>query len=137
MRPEAAGNLLPSPVIQWREERNRVAGRSSPKTLESHVTRPSSIARPERSELPHLDDSALVELARAHHEGAIRTIVRRYNQRLFRVARAIVRNDADAEDVVQVTYVKAFSHLDGFRGEAQFSTWRTRIAVNEVSGRGG
>ncbi len=99
------------------------------------MTRPSSIARPERRELPHLDDSALVELARAHHEGAIRTIVRRYNQRLFRVARAIVHNDTDAEDVVQVTYVKAFSHLDGFRGEAQFSTWLTRIAVNEASGR--
>lgn len=97
------------------------------------MTQPST-ARAERNELPDLDDSALVSLARDRHEGAIRTIVRRYNQRLFRVARAIVHNDADAEDVVQLSYVKAFRHLDGFRGEAQFSTWLTRIAVNEASG---
>jgi RNA polymerase sigma-70 factor (ECF subfamily) len=63
------------------------------------------------------------------------TLVRRYNQRLFRVARAIVRNDADAEDVVQQSYVNAFTHLGSFRGEARFSTWLTRIAVNEASGR--
>src|SRR6185312_6709329 len=62
-------------------------------------------------------------------------IVRRYNQRLFRAARSIMRNDADAEDVVQAGYVQAFTHLNGFRGEAQLSTWLTRIVLNEALGR--
>ncbi len=80
-------------------------------------------------------DAALVALAREGDAGAIRTIIRRHNQRLFRVARAIVGNDGEAEDVVQASYVNAFTHLDGFRGEAQLSTWLTRIAVNEALGR--
>lgn len=82
-----------------------------------------------------LSDVALVDLARADDEAAIRTIVQRHNRRLFRVARAIVRNDAEAEDIVQATYVQAFTHLETFRREAQFSTWLTRIAVNEALGR--
>lgn len=88
-----------------------------------------------RAEIADLDDAALVALARARDETAIRTLIRRHNQRLFRVARAIVRNDTEAEDVVQQSYVNAFSHLAGFRGESRFSTWLTRIAVNEASGR--
>lgn len=84
---------------------------------------------------PELDDDALVDRARARDEAAIRLLIRRYNQRLFRAARAIVRNDAEAEDVVQQSYVNAFSHLEGFRGDARFSTWLTRIAVNEATGR--
>nr|WP_295888346.1 RNA polymerase sigma factor [uncultured Devosia sp.] len=82
-----------------------------------------------------LADGALVELARRRHELAIRTLIQRYNQRLFRAARAILRSDSEAEDVVQASYVKAFTHLDGFRGEAAFSTWLTRIALNEALGR--
>lgn len=82
-----------------------------------------------------LDDVALVALARGRHEQAIRTLIQRHNQRLFRTARAILRSDSDAEDVVQASYVKAFTHLDGFRGEAAFSTWLTRIALNEALGR--
>jgi RNA polymerase sigma-70 factor (ECF subfamily) len=85
--------------------------------------------------LAHLGDAALVALAQAGDEPAIRTLVRRHNQRLFRVARAIVRDDGEAEDVVQASYVKAFTHLDGFRGEAQLATWLTRIAVNEAGER--
>jgi len=88
-----------------------------------------------QDELARLGDPALVELARAGDEPAIRTLVRRHNQRLFRVARAIVRNDSEAEDVVQASYVKAFTHLDGFRGEAQLVTWLTRITVNEAGER--
>ena len=82
-----------------------------------------------------MDDTALVELARHRDEGAIRTLIQRHNQRLFRTARAIMRSDSDAEDVVQASYVKAFTRLDGFRGEAAFSTWLTRIALNEALGR--
>ena len=85
--------------------------------------------------LARLGDAALVELARAGDEPAIRTLVRRHNQRLFRVARAIVRTDGEAEDVVQASYVKAFTHLDGFRGEALLVTWLTRLAISEAGGR--
>lgn len=58
-------------------------------------------------------------------------IMRRYNQRLYRVALAILRDDAESEDVIQDAYVRAYQHLDQFRGSAPFSTWLTRIAVNE------
>ena len=86
-------------------------------------------------DLQALDDAALVVLAQRRDEPAIRCLVRRHNQRLFRAARSIVGNDGEAEDVVQATYVQAFSHLDGFRAEARFSTWLTRIAINEALGR--
>ena len=80
-------------------------------------------------------EAELVDRARARDEAAVREIVRRYNQRLFRTARSIVRNDADAEDVVQAGYVRAFTHLDSFRGESAISTWLTRIVLNEALGR--
>src|SRR6516225_2873495 len=57
--------------------------------------------------------------------------MRRYNQRLFRVARSVVRADDEAEDVVQQAYVSAYTHLAQFSGHAQFATWLTRIAINE------
>ena len=62
-------------------------------------------------------------------------IMRRYNQRLYRVARAILRNDGEAEDVIQDAYVRAYEHLDQFAGRAAFSTWLTRIAVHEALAR--
>jgi RNA polymerase sigma-70 factor (ECF subfamily) len=95
----------------------------------------TTLPAPTRSELTGHSDSALVEMARSNDEAAIRTLVRRHNQRLFRVARAIMHNDAEAEDVVQASYVKAFTHLQSFRGDAQLSTWLTRITVNEATER--
>lgn len=80
-------------------------------------------------------DDELVALARRSDEAAIRALIKRNNQRLFRVTRAVVRDDAEAEDVVQETYVRAFTRLDNFRGDAMFSTWLTRIALNEALGR--
>jgi len=80
-------------------------------------------------------DEELVALARQGSESAVRVLIKRNNQRLFRVARAVVRNDAEAEDVVQETYVRAFTRLDAFRGESQLATWLTRIALNEALGR--
>jgi len=62
-------------------------------------------------------------------------IMRRYNQRLYRVARSILRNDAEAEDVMQDAYVRAYRHLDQFEGKAKFATWLTRIAVHEALAR--
>lgn len=88
-----------------------------------------------RFELATLGDEALVGMARNGHEGAVRTLIARYNQRLFRTARGVVRDDAEAEDVVQEAYVRAFTSLHSFRGEAQLSTWLTRIALNEALGR--
>jgi RNA polymerase sigma-70 factor, ECF subfamily len=59
-------------------------------------------------------------------------LMRRHNQRLFRAARAIVKSDDEAEDVVQQVYLSAFAALSKFRGEAQLSTWLTRITINEA-----
>ncbi|MBY5827786.1 RNA polymerase sigma factor [Rhizobium leguminosarum] len=88
-----------------------------------------------RQQMSILSDTDLVPLAKMGDELAIRAIVQRHNQRLFRTARAIIRNDAEAEDVVQAAYVKAFTNLTTFRGDAQLSTWLTRIALNEALGR--
>ena len=61
--------------------------------------------------------------------------MKRHNQRLYRVARAVLDDEAEAEDVVQETYIRAFTHLSEFRAEARLSTWLTRIALNEALGR--
>src|SRR5512146_3135635 len=62
-------------------------------------------------------------------------LMRRHNPRIYRAARAILRDDGEAEDVMQDAYVRAFEHLREFEGRAQFSTWLTRIAVHEALGR--
>lgn len=82
-----------------------------------------------------LDERELVALARQGAAGAFREVMRRNNQRLFRVARGVLRDDAEAEDAVQEAYVRAFQGLAGFRGEAGLSTWLTRITYNEALGR--
>lgn len=94
----------------------------------------SSLTKP-RDELVGCSEAELVELARLGGENAIRLLIERNNQRLFRAARSVLRNDGEAEDVVQETYVKAFTALGSFRGEASFSTWLTRIALNEAVSR--
>jgi RNA polymerase sigma-70 factor (ECF subfamily) len=83
----------------------------------------------------NLADDGLLALVRAGDEVAVRALTRRYNRRLYRVARAILRDDSEAEDVVQEAYVRAFTGLDQFRGEANFGSWITRIAINEALGR--
>ena len=81
------------------------------------------------------DDAKLVRRALGRDEAAVRTIVQANNRRLYRLARGILRNDAEAEDVVQDTYVRAFTHLEQFRGDSSLSTWLSRIAMNEALGR--
>jgi RNA polymerase sigma-70 factor (ECF subfamily) len=81
------------------------------------------------------DDAELVQRARGRDEAAIRAIMQSNNRRLYRLARGILRNDSEAEDVVQETYVRAFTHLDSFRGDSSFATWLARIAMNEALGR--
>jgi RNA polymerase sigma-70 factor (ECF subfamily) len=62
-------------------------------------------------------------------------LMRRYNERLYRAARAIVRDEREAEDVMQQAYVNAYAHLRQFDGRAKFSTWLTKICVHEAIGR--
>jgi RNA polymerase sigma-70 factor (ECF subfamily) len=80
-------------------------------------------------------EGGLVRRALARDEAAIRAIMKANNRRLYRLARGILRNDAEAEDVVQETYVRAFTRLEDFRGESGLSTWLSRIAINEALGR--
>lgn len=82
-----------------------------------------------------LDDDRLVALGRAGDPNVFRTIMKRYNRRLYRVARGVLGEDSEAEDVVQETYLKAFQNLAEFRGESSLPTWLTRIAINEALGR--
>jgi RNA polymerase sigma-70 factor, ECF subfamily len=81
------------------------------------------------------DDAELVRRALTRDEAAVRAIMQANNRRLYRLARGILRNDAEAEDVVQDTYVRAFTHLEQFRGDSSLSTWLSRIAMNEAVGR--
>jgi RNA polymerase sigma-70 factor (ECF subfamily) len=80
-------------------------------------------------------DEDIVERVRGGETGLFEVLVRRYNQRLFRVARAVLRDDTEAEDVMQQAYVNAYAHLAQFSGRARFSTWLTRIAVHEALAR--
>ena len=77
-------------------------------------------------------DEALVERVRAGDLGALEALMRRHNRLLYRTARAILRDDAEAEDAVQEAYLRAYRALDTFRGESKFSTWLVRIAANEA-----
>ena len=82
-----------------------------------------------------ISEAELVARARERDEAAIRAIMQANNRRLYRLARGILRNDSEAEDVVQETYVRAFTHLEEFRGDSSLSTWLARIAMNEALGR--
>ena len=81
------------------------------------------------------DDAALVERLRRRDSAAFRTIMQRNNRRLYRIARSVLGDENDAEDVVQEAYMRAFTHLNEFRGDARLSTWLTRIVVNEALSR--
>jgi RNA polymerase sigma factor (sigma-70 family) len=96
-----------------------------------HSSACSPIAVPEP--LPRLDltdEQAVDEVIRGNRE-MFEVIVRRYNTQLYRVGMAYLRNHAQAEDAMQNAYLKAFLHLDRFRGGSAFATWLTRIMINE------
>lgn len=82
-----------------------------------------------------LSDEEVVRRIRAGETALFEILMRRYNQRLYRVARAILRNDSEAEDVMQQAYVNAYVHLDQFAERASFSTWLTKIAAYEALAR--
>lgn len=75
-------------------------------------------------------DSAIIGRVLAGARDDFEILVRRYNQRLFRAARAVVRSDVEAEDVLQQTWLDIYRHLAQYRGDARFATWATRIAIN-------
>jgi RNA polymerase sigma-70 factor (ECF subfamily) len=81
------------------------------------------------------EDDEIVRQVLLGNTGMFELLMRRHNERIYRAARAIVRDDEEAEDVMQQAYVNAFAHLRQFQGSAQFSTWLTRIAVNEAIAR--
>ncbi len=89
----------------------------------------------ERAITEKWSDEEVVKRVLAGETALYEIIMRRYNQRLYRVARAILRNDGEAEDVMQDTYVRAYEHLAQFEGRSAFSSWLTRIAVHEALAR--
>jgi RNA polymerase sigma-70 factor (ECF subfamily) len=86
-------------------------------------------------DLADADDATLVRHALAREAEAFRIIMTRNNQRLYRMARAILHNDSEAEDALQDAYMHAFSRLGSFRGDAALATWLSRIVINEALGR--
>ncbi len=82
-----------------------------------------------------LTDDQVVEQVLSGQTALFEVLMRRYNERLYRAARTIVRDEREAEDVIQQAYVNAYTHLRQFDGRALFSTWLTRIAVHEALAR--
>src|SRR5574339_237410 len=82
-----------------------------------------------------LTDEQIVERVVAGQTALFEVLMRRHNERVYRAARAILRDESEAEDVMQQAYVNAYSHLRQFDGRARFSTWLTRIAIHEAFAR--
>ncbi len=81
------------------------------------------------------DEAELISRARQKDNAAAKIIIQRHNRRLYRIARSVVRNDSEAEDVVQEAYLRAFTNLAEFRGDSSLATWLSRIVLNEALGR--
>jgi RNA polymerase sigma-70 factor (ECF subfamily) len=92
-------------------------------------------SRASRADADEAGDAALVARIVGGDRRAFEELMRRHNTALFRAARAILRDDADAEDVLQEAYLSAYRHLPSFRGDARLSTWLTRIVINQALGR--
>jgi len=82
-----------------------------------------------------LSDADIVKRVRAGERALFEILMRRHNQRLYRAARSVVTDEHDVEDVMQQAYINAFTHLHQFEERSQFSTWLTRITLNEAFGR--
>jgi RNA polymerase sigma-70 factor, ECF subfamily len=84
---------------------------------------------------PDPSDEEVIREVLGGNTALFELLMRRYNERVYRAARSIVRDELEAEDVMQQAYVNAFAHLRQFNGTARFSTWLTRIAINEALAR--
>lgn len=96
---------------------------------------PSEQALHSVNDPPAPNDEELVRRICAGEAGLFEQLMRRNNRRLYRVTRAILRDDSEAEDVMQEAYSRAYEHLHEFEARARFSTWLTRIAVHEALAR--
>jgi RNA polymerase sigma-70 factor (ECF subfamily) len=85
--------------------------------------------------LPALPDAEIVRRVRAGDRALFEVLMRRHNQRVYRAARAVIKDESEAEDVMQQAYINAYTHLHQFEARAEFSTWLTRIALNEAFAR--
>jgi RNA polymerase sigma-70 factor (ECF subfamily) len=94
-------------------------------------TRPTTSA-PEPKPASAVDDAELVGRIARHDQAAFEVLMRRHNGKLFRVARAILKDDAEAEDALQDAYLDAYRHINDFQGGARLSTWLTRIVINQA-----
>jgi len=95
----------------------------------------SATADPFANQHLSLSDEAVVSRVLDGETALFEILMRRHNERIYRAARAILRDDAEAEDVMQQAYVNAYAHLRQFDGRAQFATWLTKIAVYEALAR--
>jgi RNA polymerase sigma-70 factor, ECF subfamily len=86
-------------------------------------------------ECQSVPDAEVVDRVRAGETGLYELLMRRYNQRLFRMIRSVLSDDVEAEDVLQETWVRAYEHLDQFEGRSSFATWATKIAYHEALAR--
>jgi RNA polymerase sigma factor (sigma-70 family) len=82
--------------------------------------------------MPTDPDAMLVGAARNGKPAAFEELIGRYEGRIFRLAQNLTQNREDAEEVTQEAFFRAFTHLEGFKGDSRFSTWLTRIAINEA-----
>src|SRR2546422_10242700 len=94
---------------------------------------PASV--PASADAAALPDTAIVRRVRAGDHALFEILMRRHNQRMYRVVRAVVKDEADVEDVMQQAYINVFTHLHQFAERSQFSTWLIRIALHEAFGR--
>ena len=90
-----------------------------------------AVSEPARTALGREDDPSLAARVATGDRMAFEALMRRHNGRLFRVARAILKDDADAEDALQEAYLEAYRHIAGFKGQASLVTWLTRIVINQ------
>jgi RNA polymerase sigma factor (sigma-70 family) len=93
------------------------------------------VTEPERSSQPSMDDRSLAARIAAGDHAAFELLMRRYNRRLYRLARAALRDEAEAKDALQEAYLRAFRSAGQFRGDAALSTWLSRLVLNECSAR--
>lgn len=96
-------------------------------------TAPDRFAPLNRAAWDEIDND--VRRIRSGETALYEIVMRRYNQRIYRVTRMILRNDAEAEDVMEEAYVRAYEHLNEFAGAAKFATWLTKIAIHEAWAR--
>jgi RNA polymerase sigma factor (sigma-70 family) len=86
---------------------------------------------PEILQTEEIPDEILIKRILTGEKRLFELIVRRYNQRLFRIGMSVLNNDTEAEDAMQTTYINSYEHLDKFESRSSFSTWITRIMINE------